>query len=261
MATFEQELRKQEPVIHFLTGLSLLGKKVVVQGAENFVLEGPNIIAGNHIGSYKDVATLFRIAPRPIFFTANREIFNKEDFYFLIRRYLKRHLRDFGWTVDRMITPLKYLFVRYVSANIAKIGTVPANMRPEKRNEKGETVSRCVDIVRSGRALITLQGRGRLQKKAANPYVDTFRRGVAFIAYNLYADHGLNVPVTPIAFYGTHVPVLVPGRVTINVGKPMYIADHLVKGANGVLGSVEKFRSALEERVKDLFFETLRGRG
>ncbi len=260
MATFEQELKHQEPVIRFLSGLSLLGKKVEVLGTENWVLEGPNIIAGNHIGSYKDVSALFRVAPRPIFFTANREIFNKEDFYFLIRRYLKRHLRDFGWTVDRMITPLKYLFVRYVSSNIAKIGTVPVNLRLDQKRDKGQAVGKCEEIVRSGRALITLQGRGRLQKKAANPYVDTFRRGVAFIAYNLYVNDKLNVPVTPIAFYGTHVPVLVPGRVTINVGSPLYIGDYLVQGANGVLDTVENFRSALEARVKELFFEILRGR-
>ncbi len=257
MATFEQELKNFEPMIRFLSRLSLLGKSVEVRGAENFVLEGPNVIVGNHIGSFKDVATLFRVAPRPIFFTANKEIFDKQDFYFLIRRYLKRHLKDFGWTVDRLIAPLKYLFARYISENIAKIGTVPVNMRLDRKHEKGEAVGKCVDIVRSGRALITLQGRGRLQKKAANPYVDTFRRGVAFIAYNLYADHALNVPITPVAFYGTQTPVLVPGKVLLNVGRPMYIADHLVQG---ITETVEKFRSALEAQVKALFFELIRSR-
>lgn len=255
MATFEEELKRLDPVIRFLTGLSLLGKKVVVQGEENFVREGPNIIVGNHIGSYKDVATLFRIAPRPIFFTANKEIFSKRDFYFLIRRYLKRHLKDFGWTVDRLITPLKSLFTGYISANIAKIGTVPVNMKLDEKKNTGEAVARCEEIVRSGRALITLQGRGRLNKKIANPYVDTFRRGVSFIAYNLHANHRLDVPVTPLAFYGTQTPVLVPGKVRVNVGRPMFVCDYAVPGLNE---SVERFRSALEVRVKELFFEIIR---
>lgn len=255
MATYEQELKNFEPMIRFLSALSLAGKPIEVRGAANWVLEGPNIIVGNHIGSYKDVAALFRVVPRPIFFTANKEIFDKEAFYLLIRRYLKRHLRDFGWTVDRMITPLKYLFARYISSNIAKIGTIPANMRPELKKEKGETVARCAEIVRSGRALITLQGRGRLQKKAANPYVDRFRRGAAFIAYSLYHDHQLNVPVTPLAFYGTHIPVLVPGKVLVNVGRPMFIGDHV---AGGIAESVEKFRAALEARVKELFLDLIR---
>lgn len=257
MATFEEELKNFEPMIRFLSGLSLLGKKVVVQGGENFVPDGPNIIVGNHIGSYKDVATLFRIVPRPIFFTANKEIFNKQDLYFLIRRYLKRHLKDFGWTVDRLITPLKSLFAGYISANIAKIGTVPVNMKLDDKKKTGEAVARCVEIVRSGRAVITLQGRGRLQKKAANPYVDTFRRGVSFIAYNLHVDHRLDVPVTPLAFYGTQTPVLVPGKVRVNVGRPMFIRDYVVQGIDE---SVERFRSALEARVKSLFFEIIRAR-
>jgi hypothetical protein len=255
MLTFEEEIKRFEPMIRFLSRLSLAGKKVVVRGGENFVKEGPNLIVGNHIGSYKDVAVLFRIVPRPIFFTANKEIFNKQDLYFLIRRYLKRHLKDFGWTVDRMITPLKYLFATYISSNIAMIGTVPANMKLDRKNEKGETVGRCVDIIRSGRALITLQGRGRLQKKAANPYVDTFRRGASFIAHSLYADHKLNIPVTPLAFYGTQTPVLVPGKVLVNVGRPMFIRDHI---GHGITETVENFRSALEARVKALFFELIR---
>jgi 1-acyl-sn-glycerol-3-phosphate acyltransferase len=255
MPTFEEELERFRPVIRFLSRLSLMGKKVEVRGTENFVLEGPNIIIGNHIGSFKDVAALFQVAPRPIFFTANREIFEKRAFYLLIRRYLKRHLRDFGWTVDRMITPLKYLFATYISANIAKIGTVPVNMLINHKSEKGEAVGRCMEIVRSGRALIALQGRGRLKKKTPNPYVDTFRRGVSYIAYNLYHDDRLNVPVTPLAFYGTHMPLTVPCTVRINVGPPMFIADHL---GRGITETVEKFRSALEARVKSLFLELIR---
>ncbi|MCJ7612039.1 MAG: hypothetical protein MUP19_07230, partial [Candidatus Aminicenantes bacterium] len=137
--------------------------------------------------------------------------------------------------------------------NIAKIGTVPVNMKPT--GKKGEAMSLCEERVRSGRALITLQGRGRVKKKEANPYVDTFRRGVSFIAYNLYMNHKLNVPVTPLAFYGTQTPVLVPGQVKINVGLPMFIGDHLGQGINE---TVERFRSALEARVKALFFDLIR---
>jgi 1-acyl-sn-glycerol-3-phosphate acyltransferase len=255
MPTLEEELKRFEPVIRFLSALSLAGKKVVVWGEDNWVRQGPNLIVGNHIGSYKDVAALFRHVPRPIFFTANKEIFNKADLYFLIRRYLKRYLKDFGWTVDRLITPLKALFADYISSNIGKIGTVPVNLNPKVQS--GEAVAQCEEVVRSGRALITLQGRGRVKKKAPNPYIETFRRGAAFIAYDLYAKHKLSVPVTPIAFYGTQRQVLVPGRVTINVGRPMFIADYAGQGKNE---TVEKFRAALEARVKELFFEIIRTR-
>jgi 1-acyl-sn-glycerol-3-phosphate acyltransferase len=78
MASFEEEFRRFEPVIRRLSFLALLGKKVEVKHDENFIKEGPNIIVGNHIGSFKDVAIILRIVPRPIFFTANRMIFSRE---------------------------------------------------------------------------------------------------------------------------------------------------------------------------------------
>lgn len=255
MPTVEEELNRFQPVIRFLSTLSLAGKKVVVWNEGNWVLQGPNLIVGNHIGSYKDVATLFRCVPRPIFFTANKEIFDKQTLYLLIRRYLKRHLKDFGWTVDRLITPLKALFADYISTNIGKIGTVPVNLNPQVKT--GEAIIRCEEVIRSGRALIALQGRGRVQKKAANPYVDAFRRGAAYMAYDLFTKNKLSVPVTPIAFYGTQTPVLVPGRVTINVGRPMFIADHAVRSKDE---TIERFRVAVEARVKELFFEIIRRR-
>jgi len=57
----------------------LFSKKISVRGAENFVREGPNIIVGNHVGSYKDVAILFKTVPRPIFFIANKMIFPEKN--------------------------------------------------------------------------------------------------------------------------------------------------------------------------------------
>ncbi len=96
MATYEQELQRFGPVIRRLTRLALLGKKVEVRGAENLVRQGPNILVGNHIGSFKDVAVLFKSVPRPIFFTANKEVFDFNKLNFLIRRHLKRSLGQPG---------------------------------------------------------------------------------------------------------------------------------------------------------------------
>ncbi len=66
MATFEEEYKKLEKGILRLSRFGLFPKKIDLRGAENFVLDGPNIIVGNHIGSYKDVGLLFIITPRPI---------------------------------------------------------------------------------------------------------------------------------------------------------------------------------------------------
>lgn len=77
------------------------------------------------------------------------------------------------------------------------------------------------------------------------------------MAYNLYQESGLDVPVTPMAIFGTHVPLGVPGKIWVNVGQPMFISHYTYdKGSE----TVDKFRQAMEKRVNQLFFEILRTR-
>ncbi len=114
MATIEEELKKREPIIKGASSFALLGKKIEIMGKENFVKGGPNIIIGNHIGTFKDIATLLKIIPRPTFFTANRMIFNKDELNYLIRHHLKKHMKNFGLLLDLVLSPLKSLAVNYV---------------------------------------------------------------------------------------------------------------------------------------------------
>lgn len=251
MVSFESELKRLEKGIERLTKLALFPKKIEVRGRENFVLQGPNIIVGNHIGSQKDVGLLFKIVPRPIFFTANKMIFNKADLSFLIRKHLHRHLKDFGLIVHLLLNPFYSLVVAYISSNIAKIGSIPVDLD----GGRAEAVKKCEDYLRKGRAVIALQGRGRVDSRDPNPYVKRFRHGASVMAYDLYQGERLLVPVTPLAVFGTHIPFPIPGTVKVNVGEPMYVKDHMKGSARE---TIEAFRDALERRVKSLFLETIR---
>lgn len=250
MTTIDEELKKKEPVIRFLSNFALLGKRIVIKGQENFIKKGPSIIIGNHIGSFKDIATLFKIVPRPVFFTANKMIFSKEEFNHLIRKHAKRHLKNFGLFLDLVLRPIKSVFVNYISTNIGKVGMIPVDMY----GGKTPAMKLCQEYLRNGKAIITLQGRGRVLKREPNPYVSYFRRGASIISYNLYQEDGIAVPVTPLAMFGTHFPFLIPAKIKVNVGEPMYIIDYLSEGFEE---SVNRFREALEKRVKSLFFELL----
>ncbi len=251
MATFEEEFRKVEPILNRWINFLLLGKKIEVRHGENFVREGPNIIVGNHCGAHKDVGVIFRIVPRYVYFTANREIFSRVEFDRLILKHLQRHLKDFGWVVNAMLKPLKNSFVHLMSDNIGKVGTIPVDFR----SRTGEARKLGQEYLRKGRAIIALQGRGRVQPRDPHPYVSRFQPGTSIMAYNLYSEHNLSVPVTPIAMYGTHLPWLIPAKILVNVGAPMHIRDYL---RNGLNDSVENFRGALETRVKSLFGELIR---
>jgi len=251
MASYESELKRLEKGILRLTNLALFPKKIEVRGRENFVLQGPNIIVGNHIGSQKDVGLLFKIVPRPIFFTANKMIFNKGDFSFLVRKHLHRHLKDFGLFLHLLLNPFYALVVNYISSNIARVGSIPVDLD----GGRAEAIKMCEAYLRKGRAVIALQGRGRVDPKDANPYVKRFRRGASLMAFDLYQEECVSVPVTPLAMFGTHLPFPVPGTVKVNVGEPMFVKDHM-KGA--AAETIEAFRNALENRVKSLFLDIIR---
>jgi len=247
---FEKELQNVEPVIRTLTNIALFGKKVIIKGKENFIKNGPNIIVGNHTGTFKDVATIFKIVPRPIFFTANKMIFSKDEFNLLIRKYLQRHLKNFGLFVELLLNPLKARLVNYITENIGKIGTIPVDIYHKKRL----AIEKCQDYVKQGRAIIALQGHGWINKSHSHPYVSPFRRGPSIISYNLYRENGLSVPVTPVALFGTHVPFLVPGKIKVSVGKPMYIQDYM---GSEFSETVSRFSQALERRVRKLINELI----
>jgi len=250
MGTYEEEFRRIEKFIGKVTRILLLPKKIDLRGAENFVREGPNVIIGNHIGSYKDVAILLRTVPRMIYFTANQMIFDRKEASELVLRHLHRHMGKFGGFVHLILNPFYSYMVDFVSGHIAKIGSIPVDLY----GKKNESIIKCQDYLREGRAVIALQGRGRVHPKDPNPYVKTFRRGVSIMAYNLYKERGFSVPVTPLSIFGTHIMWGVPATIKVNVGPPLFIRDYW---AGEEVATVEKFRAALERTVTGLFLESL----
>jgi 1-acyl-sn-glycerol-3-phosphate acyltransferase len=251
METFEQEYKRIEKVVLSLSKLMLFPKKIELRGTDNFVREGPNIITGNHIGSYKDVAILLVTKPRMIYFMANKMIFNVEEASELVLRHLHRHMGRLGGFLHIVLNPFYSFMVNFVSGHITRVGTIPVDLY----GKRSAAIVKCQEYLKKGRALIALQGRGRVHPHDPNPYIKTFRRGVAIMAYNLYQEMGLSVPVTPLSIFGTHVLWGVPGRIRVNVGPPMYIKDYW---GNTESQTVERFRSAMEKTVSGLLVESLR---
>ena len=251
METFEQEYKKIERSVLRISRLLIFPKKIELRGAENFVREGPSIIVGNHIGTGKDVSTLLLIKPRMIYFTANRMLFNRAEASELVLRHLHRHMGKFGGFLHLLLNPFYSYLVQFVSGHVTNVGTIPVDMYG-KRND---AIVKCQDYLRKGRAIIALQGRGRVHPKDPNPYVKTFRRGVPIMANNLFRKEGLSVPVTPMSMFGTHVLWGVPGRIRVNVGPPMFIKDHWGQTESE---TIERFRAALERTVSSLLLESLK---
>lgn len=251
MATLEQEFQRARPVLDRLSTIALLGKKIVVEGTEHFIKKGPTIIVGNHIGTFKDAATIYKIVPRSFVFTANRMILDKDEFDFLIRKHLKRHFKEVGLLINAVLKPLKVPFIEFVAKTAKNIGAIPVDLYSSKR----DAILKCQEEVNMGRALITLHGRGRVMRDDPNPYVSPIRRGAAIISYNLYKSEGLKVPVTPLVIFGTHLPLFFPVKIRVKVGEPMFVTDYL---DDSFAETVERFRAAIEAKINSLFFQIIR---
>ena len=74
------------------------------------------------------------------------------------------------------------------------------------------------------------------------------------MAYNLYKENGLDVPVTPMSIFGTHIMWGVPATIKVNVGRPLFVKDYWT---GEEVSTVEAFRAALERTVTGLFRESL----
>jgi 1-acyl-sn-glycerol-3-phosphate acyltransferase len=247
----EAEYRRFLPMIERICRFALAGKKIDVRGADNFVRKGPSIIIGNHCGSYKDVAVLFRIASRPLFFNANQLLFTRPEFSALVRKHLHRHMGRTGLLLNFFLKPYFFLFVDYISANIARVGTIPVNLNGSKR----EAIEKCEDYMRRGRALVSLQGRGRVDPKGPNPYIRPFGHGTALIACHMLENDNLHVPVTPLAIFGSQWPWLIPGTIRIVIGEPLFARDYL---GGSLEENVECLTKALADRVQSLFMTLIR---
>jgi hypothetical protein len=253
MTRFEMNFRKIEPMVRRIVGAILAVKKVVVRGRENFVLDGPTIIVGNHCGSIKDVGALYRAVPRYIQFTANRMIFDRVSIDFVVRRHLNRHLGGFGLVLNALLLPVRRTVGGFISGNADRIGTIPVNMYGQ--DGKREAIGAFREYLREGCALVSLQGRGRVMPADPNPYVRPFGRGISIVACGLAAEDGLSVPVTPVAIYGAHLPWILPGRILVSAGPPLFARDHL---DGDFEASVLRFKAALEKAVQVLFFDLIR---
>lgn len=250
MEKFEKHYQLIQPKVNRWIRLSLFGKRLVVRGEENFPEKGPAIIVGNHCGSYKDIATLMDIMPRLFYFTANKMIFSKKDFNHMITVHLKRHMKDFGFIFDFAVKPIKDPFVNFVSSNINKVGCIPVDLSGSGRS----AFNKCIGYLQKGRVIVLLQGMGRVMPNDPHPFVSSFRSGPALIADILYRKSGIAVPIIPVAFYGTQLPWIIPGKIKVNIGYPLKISDFL---GESLENAILRFRLAMEKRVRQLFFELI----
>lgn len=238
----------------FFARIFLLFNKCVFNGLENKIPEGPNIIVTNHpaalkemIGPVKDVAIIFSVydkhpSPRQLCFLASDEVFSKKEFEGTISIHLHPIFRI-------LLKPLIQLFVAYAIPRIHALGAIPVYI--SEFGGRKETREKIIECLLKGRAVVFLQVNVKQQSKI-HPYLQKFRKGAAFYAYELYQKHHVEVPVTPVSIYGTEGFIRPFKKIRVNVGKSLFIKSFL-RAKN----PIRSFTDTLELTVKDLLEESL----
>jgi 1-acyl-sn-glycerol-3-phosphate acyltransferase len=231
----------------------LLFNKKEFKGLKYKIPSGPNIIVTNHpsavkemIGPVRDVAIIYSVYDTPpnrrqVSFLAHSEIFTKKEFVETISIHLHPILQ-------KILNPIIRLFVRYAIPRIKALGTIPVyNTELGGRRETREKIK---EYLLEGRAIVFLQS-NILHQSEIHPYLQKFRKGAAFFAYDLYRKYKINIPVTPISIYGTEGFIRPLKKIRVNIGRSMSIKAFL-----RAKSPVKSFTDALEERVKDLLEES-----
>ena len=236
---------------------------ITYHGLENIIRKGPNLIVANHPGIGRDIAGVVTAYERQLHFLAAHYMFDEEVF-------LQKHIKPaLGPVLYRFLSPVAKRFSGYLTGKMKELNMIPINKEYSGNlaifavNMRA-AVTRVKEFLLNGRAVVIFQitynilrtiGQKKIVDKEPSKYhsyIPRFNRTFGKIAFELYKDHGLLIPITPISIYGAEG--LNPfKRMVLNIGKPMDIST--CQEANLKQDPVSLFTARLEHMVADLLVE------
>ncbi|MBL7136851.1 MAG: hypothetical protein ISS81_09745 [Candidatus Marinimicrobia bacterium] len=236
---------------------------ITYHGLENIIREGPNLIVANHPGIGRDIAGIVTAYERQLHFLAAHYMFDEEVF-------LQKHIKPaLGSVLYKFLSPVAKRFSWYLTGKMKELDMIPINKEFNGNlaifaSNLRAAFTRVKEFLLNGRAVSIFQitynilrtiGQKKIVDKEPSKYhsyIPRFSPTFGKIAFELYKDHGLLIPITPIGIYGAEG--LNPfKRMVLNIGKPMDISTCLE--ANLKQDPVSLFTDRLECRIADLLIE------
>ncbi|MBN2458776.1 1-acyl-sn-glycerol-3-phosphate acyltransferase [Candidatus Woesearchaeota archaeon] len=255
----EREKRIYDHEARFLAAQVIGKNRLTWSGLENKITEGPNIIVGNHPGYQEDISVIISLYPeRMLRFTANKELFEKEEVNELIKRtvvsssrkYFRKMLGKrlyeaadvagdvFAEFFNFISGPIRNPWAKYLSSRINAVRAIPVNvLGTNSTNWKDVAAS----YLQKGEAVVFLQYNKdkkdkdlKIRKHVRSKYlpegetgVDEFKYGAFKLAQYMKEQYGMDVPVTPVSIKGTKFFSLPFKKIKVTFGEPLFIAPYM----------------------------------
>ncbi|MBU0711902.1 hypothetical protein KJ762_09470 [bacterium] len=233
-------------------------------GLKNRIKDGPNLILANHPGMGRDIAGVITAYQRQLYFLAAHYLFDPD---ILLNTHVKPAL---GPVFSKILLPVAVRFSQYLPKILKEQEMIPINKHYDGDLQKfaqqlRQSINQVKNYLLQGQAVVIFQitynilksiGQKRIVDKEPSrfhPYIPRFNPTFGKIAYELFTEHNLLVPVTPVGIHGAEG--LNPFRkMVINIGKPLTIASCLQN--QGSKDPVARFTTELERQVAGLISDS-----
>ncbi len=255
--TSNQDYEFYKRVGGYYSKFFLFFNKIEYYGLENIIRGRSGIIAPNHVGSAKDIFSLFEILNQlgiPLSFAARHELFDKDKTFGMAKSHLKKHIKVLeslvpDWRIEE--------FAEFCASVMEKMGAIKCAVdRKMDRAEmiKINTEARTkmeYDVSQLERKIVVFQYQDKKSRVDKHAVFHGAKKGAAIVAYNVYEHHRVVVPVYPAAILGSKglmpwymVTELRRKPIKVSIGQPLEITSFINEK-----NPVESMRAELESRI------------
>jgi len=189
--------------------------------------------------NWKDIFFIASVIPRQIHYAATHKLFHISKCREMIYNYA---IETLGAWVKTPMGVISDVLAKIIVPRVKSMGAIPVN-----RDNPGRKLflKEAKESLKVGKLLcIFPEGGLSLAGK-----VRKFKRGVSKVVYELLLEGFHRIPVLPVGIKGTD-KFFFPGRkLSLHVGKPLYIEEHLKDNEKDTLDS---FTELLQQKVEEL---------
>ena len=218
--------------------LFLKTSRLQVTGLEEIDRVRGAILAPNHL-NWKDPFFISGVIHRPVRFVATYRLFDTHLCIEMLDEYASKITHERFWLDG--LHKLNQNLARFAVKRIRFSGAIPSRF-----NTKDYSLIHAMRLYLARKKLVCLFPEG---KTSSMSRLNRIKMGLSHFLLDQYHRYHESVPVLPVGITGTDKPISPGMKLSLHIGRPMYINDFIETKPNRTL---LQFSNSLRERIYDL---------